>query len=111
MAPGSEEYLDSEKYQIRVWDIDRPDSLRGLIAVVNRIRRENPALQSNERLRFHRLDNEQLIAYSKVTRGFFESDFGDRQSGSAEYPERICGSADVSNLVWLRMRPLKWMTC
>ncbi|MBV9940083.1 MAG: alpha-1,4-glucan--maltose-1-phosphate maltosyltransferase, partial [Acidobacteriaceae bacterium] len=43
---GSEEYLDSEKYQIREWDLNRPDSLRDLITLVNRIRRENEALQS-----------------------------------------------------------------
>ena len=43
---GSEEYLDSEKYQIRQWDLDRPESLRRLIAVVNRIRRNHTALQS-----------------------------------------------------------------
>ena len=41
--------------------------MRGLITDVNRIRRENPALQRNERLRFQRLDNDQMIAYSKVT--------------------------------------------
>lgn len=64
---GSEEYLDSEKYQIRVWHVDRPDSLRNLIARVNGIRRANPALQSDWSLRFHPVDNEQLIAYSKVT--------------------------------------------
>jgi len=64
--PGSEEYLDSEKYQQRTWDLDRADSLRDFIARVNRIRREHPALQSNERLQFHRIDNEQLIAYSKT---------------------------------------------
>jgi len=64
---GTEEYLDSEKYQLRHWDLDRPDSLRDFIGRVNRIRRENPALQSNQRLAFHRVDNEQLIAYSKAT--------------------------------------------
>ncbi len=64
---GSEEYLDSEKYQIRVWDIDRPDSLRDFIARVNRIRRENPALQSDWSLRFHPVDNDQLLCYSKST--------------------------------------------
>ncbi len=64
-AAGSEEYLESEKYQIRVWDLDRPDSLKQLIALVNKIRRENPALQSDWSLRFHPLDNDQLIAYSK----------------------------------------------
>jgi len=64
---GSEEYLDSEKYQIRVWDMDRGDSLRQLIGRVNRIRKENPALQSDWSLRFHPIDNEQLLCYTKNT--------------------------------------------
>jgi len=67
IRPGGEEYLDSEKYQIRQWDIDNPDSLRTLIARVNRIRRKNPALQSDWSLRFHPVDNDQLIVYSKTT--------------------------------------------
>jgi starch synthase (maltosyl-transferring) len=64
---GSEEYLDSEKYQIRIWDINNPNSLRDLITHVNGIRRTSPALQQNLGLAFHRVDNDQLIAYSKVT--------------------------------------------
>jgi len=64
---GSEEYLDSEKYQLRSWDLERRDSLAELIGRVNRIRRENPALQSNRNLRFHRIDNDQLLAYSKTS--------------------------------------------
>jgi starch synthase (maltosyl-transferring) len=67
LAPGSEEYLDSEKYEIRRWDLSRDDSLAPLIGVVNRIRKESPELHSNERLRFHHVDNDQLIAYSKTT--------------------------------------------
>jgi starch synthase (maltosyl-transferring) len=63
--PGSEEYRDSEKYQLRHWDFDRPDSLWPLIARVNRIRRDNPALQSDRNLAFCSIDNEQLIAYLK----------------------------------------------
>ena len=63
--PGSEEYLDSEKYQLRNWNLDHPDSLKEFIARVNRIRRENPALHSDRSLSFHPLDNEQLICYSK----------------------------------------------
>ena len=63
--PGSEEYRDSEKYQLRHWSLDRSDSLRSLIARINRIRRENSALQSNESLRFCTLDNDSLIGYSK----------------------------------------------
>jgi starch synthase (maltosyl-transferring) len=64
---GSEEYLDSEKYQVRQWDINAPHSLRELITAVNRIRRENPALQSDRGLLFHPTENDQLIAYTKTT--------------------------------------------
>jgi starch synthase (maltosyl-transferring) len=67
LRPGSEEYLDSEKYQIRQWDLNSSGSLRELIASVNRIRRENPALHRDLNLRFHGVDNEQLIVYSKAT--------------------------------------------
>jgi starch synthase (maltosyl-transferring) len=67
LQAGREEYLDSEKYQIRHWDLGRPDSLRELIGQVNRIRREHPALQRDDSLRFHGIDNEQLLAYSKRT--------------------------------------------
>jgi starch synthase (maltosyl-transferring) len=63
--PGSEEYLNSEKYEIKRWDRDRPDSLRELIARLNRIRHENPALQRDWSLRFHPIDNDQLLVYSK----------------------------------------------
>jgi starch synthase (maltosyl-transferring) len=63
--PGSEEYRDSEKYQLRHWRLDRPDSLRSLIARINHIRRGHAALQSDESLRFCPLDNEQLIGYLK----------------------------------------------
>jgi starch synthase (maltosyl-transferring) len=65
--PKSEEYLDSEKYEIKNWDIARPDSLKDFIARVNRIRQRNPALHSNWSLRFHEIDNDQLICYSKRT--------------------------------------------
>lgn len=62
---GSEEYLNSEKYEIRHWDLDRPDSLRGLIARTNAIRNTNLALQNDWSLRFHPVDNNQLLCYSK----------------------------------------------
>ncbi len=65
--PGSEEYLDSEKYEIKDWEITKSDSLKDFIARVNRIRRDNPALHSDWSLRFHKVDNEQLICYSKHT--------------------------------------------
>jgi starch synthase (maltosyl-transferring) len=65
--PGSEEYLNSEKYEIKPWDIDRPDSLKDFIARVNRIRRENPSLHHDWSVRFHSVTNEQLVCYSKHT--------------------------------------------
>jgi starch synthase (maltosyl-transferring) len=64
---GSEEYLDSEKYQVRVWDRDDPKSLKTLIRRLNGIRRESMALQSNHTVQFHPMDNPQLIAYSKTS--------------------------------------------
>jgi starch synthase (maltosyl-transferring) len=64
---GSEEYLDSEKYQIRHWDWNRPHVFREFIARVNAIRRENPVLQTNEHLRFYPTDNEQILFYGKTT--------------------------------------------
>jgi starch synthase (maltosyl-transferring) len=62
---GSEEYLDSEKYELRCWDLNRPDSLRHVLARLNRVRREHPALQRDRSLRFHPTDNESLLCYSK----------------------------------------------
>jgi starch synthase (maltosyl-transferring) len=62
---GSEEYLDSEKYQIRVRDYQRADSLAEFISQINAIRRAHPALQHDWGLSFHRTDNGELLAYSK----------------------------------------------
>ncbi|MEO6964265.1 MAG: alpha-1,4-glucan--maltose-1-phosphate maltosyltransferase, partial [Acidobacteriaceae bacterium] len=66
IRPGSEEYLDSEKYQLQHWDIDEPQNLRTLIARVNQIRRSHPALQSNRGLRFHSTNQPFLLCYSKT---------------------------------------------
>ena len=63
--PGGEEYLDSEKYQQRHWNLDRPDSLKSYLALLNRLRRDNAALQSDWSLHFHRVDNDALVCYSK----------------------------------------------
>jgi starch synthase (maltosyl-transferring) len=65
--PGSEEYLDSEKYQIKHWNLDSPESLRGFIARVNQIRKENPALHNNRSLRFYTVDNDDIICFAKHT--------------------------------------------
>lgn len=65
--PGSEEYLDSEKYEIKNWDISKCDSLKDFIGRVNRIRSENYAFRNDWSLCFHEVDNEHLICYSKRT--------------------------------------------
>lgn len=67
---GSEEYLDSEKYEVRHWDLNAPGNLQEFIGKVNRIRRANVALQRNDNLHFHPVDNEQILAYSKCTDDF-----------------------------------------
>ncbi len=65
--PGAEEYMNSEKYEIKHWNLEAGWQLEGLITRLNQIRRENPALQSNRNLRFHHTDNDQLIAYTKAS--------------------------------------------
>jgi starch synthase (maltosyl-transferring) len=66
IRPGAEEYLNSEKYERRTWDLERADSLAAFIAVLNRARHDNSALQSDAGLRFVPVDNDLLIAYLKT---------------------------------------------
>jgi starch synthase (maltosyl-transferring) len=65
--PGSEEYLNSEKYELKHRDLNSSVSLKGLISQINRLRQENAALHRNRNLRFHDTDNPALICYSKAT--------------------------------------------
>jgi starch synthase (maltosyl-transferring) len=65
--PGSEEYINSEKYEIKAWDVEKADSLRELIALVNKARRDNPALQSNDGYIELQTDNDALFAFAKVS--------------------------------------------
>jgi starch synthase (maltosyl-transferring) len=66
-VPGTEEYADSEKYQYRQWDWNRPGNLNGLVARVNQIRHAHRALQIDRTLQFHATDNPEIIAYSKTS--------------------------------------------
>ncbi|CAN5740797.1 alpha-1,4-glucan--maltose-1-phosphate maltosyltransferase [soil metagenome] len=66
VRPGSEEYLESEKYQLRQWDLDRPDTLAPLLTRLNEIRRAQPALAHLRTLRFHEVANPALLCYSKT---------------------------------------------
>ncbi|MFI9342139.1 alpha-glucosidase C-terminal domain-containing protein, partial [Streptomyces sp. NPDC052773] len=65
LREGSEEYLDSEKYQLRPRDWDDPDSIAPLITRLNEIRRRSPALRQLRDLHFHHADQDAVIAYSK----------------------------------------------
>jgi starch synthase (maltosyl-transferring) len=65
LRPGSEEYLDSEKYQIKPRDWNQAGNLKELIARINQIRREHGALQHNDTLSFHATDNRAFLWYSK----------------------------------------------
>ena len=66
VRPGSEEYLSSEKYQLRQWDLDRDDSLAPLITRLNAIRRAEPALQHLRTLHVHGTDTPGLFCFSKT---------------------------------------------
>jgi starch synthase (maltosyl-transferring) len=65
--PGTEEYQDSEKYEIRHWDWDRPGNIRDYITTLNHIRRDNPALHTFTNLKFHESHNRHILFYSKMT--------------------------------------------
>jgi starch synthase (maltosyl-transferring) len=65
--PDKEEYLNSEKYELKAWDWDRPGNIRDDIALINRLRREHPALQQLFNLRFYNAWNDQIIYYGKWT--------------------------------------------
>ncbi len=95
---GGEEYLHSEKYEIRHWDLDRPDNLKEFIARVNRIRRENSALQNDWSLEFHPIENDQIVCYSKhdellnnIIVVVVNLDPHYRQSGWVEIPLKTLG--------------------
>jgi starch synthase (maltosyl-transferring) len=63
---GREEYLDSEKYEIKQWDWDAKGNIRPVIERVNRIRRENPAMQSTRNIELYAIDNEAMLCYGKT---------------------------------------------
>ncbi len=68
-VPGTEEYLDSEKYTFRQRDWDRPGHIKPLVTAVNRARHAEPALQFEGGLQFHETDNSRIIAFSRIRDG------------------------------------------
>jgi starch synthase (maltosyl-transferring) len=110
VRPGSEEYLDSEKYEIKVRDWQQPGSLRDLIARVNQIRREYPALQFNDGLRFHETDNPALLFFSKGLGAAGDTAAGDMPDGprlpsARRQPVFIVANTDPHHVQhgWIRM--------
>jgi len=65
--PGTEEFRNSEKYQLVHRDFEAPNNIRREVRALNSIRRANPALQLYRNLRFHRADNDRVLFYSKTT--------------------------------------------
>ncbi len=65
-VPGREEYLDSEKYQLRAWDWDRPGNIVAEITQLNRLRRENTALQTHLNVRFLNAGNDNILYFEKA---------------------------------------------
>jgi starch synthase (maltosyl-transferring) len=96
--PGSEEYLHSEKYEIREWDLDAAESLAPFIRKINRIRWENPALQRTRNLTFHNADNPNLLCYSKrsaedvnIVLIVVNMDYHNTQAGMVEFSPAALG--------------------
>lgn len=67
--PGKEEYIDSEKYEIKLWDWNKNSKVKELITKINQIRKENSALQSTWNIEFHQTDTPKIICYSKTDEG------------------------------------------
>lgn len=64
---GKEEFLNSEKYEYKVWDWDRAGNIKEFITKINRIRKENPALHELENLRFYPADDDNILFYGKMS--------------------------------------------
>jgi len=106
LVPGKEEYMDSEKYQVRHWDFEQAGGLRELVTRVNAIRRDQPALRHDRTLRFLRTDNERLLAYTKTAPDgrapvcvIVNVDHLLRQSGWVELPADTESDYDVVDLL------------
>ena len=117
--PGREEYLDSEKYEIKPRDWNAPGNINGYIATLNRIRRENPALLQTQNLRFLQVDSDHVIGFVKESfahdnavaaavalspgRHVFWLHFGDLTIGPAgmQRPVRAIENAMTGERHWL----------
>jgi starch synthase (maltosyl-transferring) len=64
---GKEEYLNSEKYEIKQWDWSATGNIRPVVERVNRVRRQNPSLQTIRNIRLCPIENEAIVCYVKMT--------------------------------------------
>lgn len=104
MHAGAEEYIDSEKYQLREWNLEQGREIATLLQKLNRARREHPALQHDWSLRFHDVDNPQIICYSKrrdadIVIAVVNLDFRNRQSGWVTFDMAAMGAAAAHDLL------------
>jgi starch synthase (maltosyl-transferring) len=105
---GKEEYLDSEKYQLRAWDRNQPETawLRSLIADLNRIRTDELALHTLRTLRFHHVGNDALLCFSKTPHSGPAVDPQDPHAGSILVVANLDPVAAQSGLTWLDLPAL-----
>jgi starch synthase (maltosyl-transferring) len=120
--PGTEEYLDSEKYQIKVRDWNRPGNIKDYIGKLNRLRRGNPALQQTANLRFVQIDDDDVIGFVKESTASdnavavtialaqapprqFWLHFGDLEIGPPGERRHV---REIENLVTGERHPIEW---
>jgi starch synthase (maltosyl-transferring) len=97
-SAGSEEYANSEKYEVKHWNLKAPHSLAPFIRKLNHIRRSNPALQRTENIRFHDVTNGEILCFSKsspdnrnVILVCVNMDFRNPQAGTVEFSPMAVG--------------------
>ncbi len=104
--PGKEEYLDSEKYEVKNWDWDKQTKLRQLITMINQIRKDNKALQTTYNYQSCKIENDMIMAYLRKTDDnqncimvVVNLDPFHRQSGWVKVPLSELGVAEGHHLV------------
>ena len=103
LKAGSEEYLDSEKYQIKAWDLERPGNIRNAVARINAIRKENQALRFPDNIAILESTCPHIIAFAKVLPEndnrlivIVNLDPHNTREGTVGVPESIAGNINYS---------------
>jgi starch synthase (maltosyl-transferring) len=103
---GKEEYLDSEKYEVKSWPRNDPGSIRPLIADLNRVRTENRALHTLRTLTFHTIENDELICYSKTAHSGPSVDPGDPHGATVLVVANLDPHNGQAGMTWLDLPAL-----